>query len=309
VRIDQRKKQLALFALFAVSLAAGLLVIPIPQMERLPCALLDLVHLPSFALLAFFVSQLWVESTSKIWLRRILALILLVSVGYGTEVLQSFVGRTASLQDLLADVSGTAVGICWSWRRGLSSRKGKRILELACLFFLCGGTWFPVSILVDVFNQRREIPILASFESPLEKYRWQFQNSTFERSADFVSHGKWSMKLTMNPARYPSATLYFPFHNWSSYSHLAFDIYNPHETKELILKISDEQHTGDVRDRFHALLTLHHGWSHFKISLSRIAEAPEIRKMDLSRIDKVQFFMRQPTKPAVFYLDHLRLEK
>jgi VanZ family protein len=83
----------------------------------LPGASTDkLVHFTAFALLAFLLATAWHLSVGQLALRHLaLAWIVLVLYGAMDEWTQSFVGRTASIYDLLVDALGALVGLVLFW--------------------------------------------------------------------------------------------------------------------------------------------------------------------------------------------------
>ena len=83
---------------------------------------------------------------------------------------------------------------------------------------------------------------------------------------------------------------------------------NPAEPLELIVKLQDKIHNGEVDDRFHRIVRLTPGRHEVRIPLSEVAGAPRGRRMDLTRMGMLQFFAIQPPQRRTFYLDNVRLE-
>jgi VanZ family protein len=70
------------------------------------------VHVTAFALLAFLLATAWHLTVGQLGLRHMaLAWIVLVLYGAMDEWTQSFVGRTASVYDLLGDALGALIGL------------------------------------------------------------------------------------------------------------------------------------------------------------------------------------------------------
>jgi len=166
----------------------------------------------------------------------------------------------------------------------------------------------PALILVDSVMMRREEPVLASFESPLEMTRWGFGEAHATRSREHATAGAWSMKLDMDRGTYPGALLNWLIPDWSSYHALEWDTYlEPGPPLDLVVKIEDATHNGRYEDRFHGVVRLIPGPNHSRIELADVERGPRGRKLDLRRIRRLHLFTIRPRMPRTIYFDEIRL--
>ena len=70
----------------------------------------------------------------------------------------------------------------------------------------------------------------------------------------------------------------------------------------------DCRHDGEHSDRYERPVEITSGWQEIRIPLSEVAAAPQTRRMDLSRIKKLQFFAVRPPQRRTLHFDDLRLE-
>jgi VanZ family protein len=306
-----------LLTLCALALAALLLLIPVPTLGRATCALLDLVHVPLFALLSAFAYTLFIgHHTRKGWLVAAAIWIVLAAFGVAAEFLQARVGRTASAQDAFADAAGAAVGLLWVIGRHSPHRSRRVGMKIAIVALILSAFTCPLLVLYDVHLARRSFPVLASFEQPLELWRWTPLSAKLQRSTKYATAGSWSLRMDWNIAQYPAASLDLPAKDWLPYDELVFDIMwdasdavAPTDTLPVIVKIQDQQHNQEYEDRFHEQISLRPGQSQeVRIPLMLVASAPRDRLMDMSRIDKLELFTVRPQNRLTLYLDNMRLE-
>jgi hypothetical protein len=283
---------------------------PLPTGPREVDALLDLAHAPCFGLLAWIA---WIGIRHR-WHRwpcgpALLTWTGVILFGAAIEFAQGLTGRTPSWQDLLANGLGSGAALIWVSIPGAGSPRTRlsRLATVAILFTFASVP--PILILTDSVIQRREWPRLASFEQPLELSRWTFQGCRATRSRDHATDGTWCLRLALDQATYPGATLVWPLHDWSNYTALEFDTYlEPGPPLDLVVKIEDQEHDGRYADRFHRSLHLVPGPHHVRIVLSEVERAPLGRKLDLTRVRRLQFFAVDLPAAVSMSMDNVRLE-
>jgi len=292
-------------------IAAGvgvLLLVPLPRMGRAGIAVQDLGHVPigaALALLAYVLLRGRGRRAAPV--AAALALALAVLVLAAVEVVQPLTHRTRSLADLEAGALGAAgaLAIVATWPRAPLVR----VAGLLAGVVLMGlGARPAATTLYDVWRQRRDAPMLASFEDDLELSRWWFGDAVGTRTGAHATAGLYSLRVDLHPARWPGATMGWPLADWRGYRALALDLYvDGTEPLDLVLKVSDAEHDGRYEDRFHETLHLEPGAHRVRVPLERIEAAPAGRRMDLGRIAGVQLFVDGLDRPRTFYLDALRL--
>ena len=296
--------------LLAVLLIASLALMPLPKGTREVGALFDMAHAPAFGLLAL-IAWIGIRPRSSRWPcgTAVLAWVGVILFGGTIEFIQGLTGRSPSWHDFLANGFGSGAALIWISIPESASRRVRlaRLAAVAILFTIPSVP--PILILTDSAIQRRERPILASFEQPLELSRWEFQGCRATRSRDHASDGAWCLRLALDHATYPAATLVWPLHDWSNYTALEFDTYlEPGPPVDLVVKIEDQEHDGRYADRFHRSLHLVPGPHHTRIALSDVERAPQGRKLDLTRVRRLQFFAVRLPATVTMSLDNIRLE-
>ena len=119
------------------------------------------------------------------------------------------------------------------------------------------------------------------------------------------------VQLKFSTDRFSSAMLTQLPHDWSGYDQLSFNLYNPEASAlDVRLRINDHAHeigNQEYEDRFNTGLSVEPGWNRFDIALAEVRSAPAQREMDMQTIRRVGLFTTQLTKPALLYLNDLRL--
>jgi hypothetical protein len=296
-------------ALLAASLIV--LLIPMPQTSRLIRSLTDMGHGPFFAALA---AAAWAWRTQFGPLRHPARFGLalwggLVILGVAIELAQGAVGRQPSRQDALANALGAAAGVLWMAATPHGSSARRRLLLGSAALCLGLSVARPLVVLADIAWQRRQMPILASFECSLEMSRWSAQECAMRRVRSHATDGRWSLRLDLRGGRYPGATMGEPTPNWERYRFLAFDVtLQGADALDFVLKVADTPHNWEREDRFERRLRLARGRQLVRVPLAEIRSAPAWRAMDLRQVTMVQFFAVNPPRPVRVYLDNLRLE-
>ncbi len=263
----------------ALLVAAGLLMIPIPSARhhRFLTAVLNLGHVPLFALLAWIIFGVLGRS----WI-AFGALVMLVVVGEWIQVWAP--GRTPDWSDAEHGV----VGVALAWLAGWS---GKRKL----VPWILGGAMMLVPIvrlgpeLADGVVGWREFPTLASFDWSFQSERWKTHGASIERVvlADGLPAGQ--LRLD-DRVEYPGAELVPVVVDWRGWKTLCleFEIDRP---ATLLVTIRDQRSTNGFAERFNAEKRFEAGRHRWDWSLSEIAKTPGGRDLDLSKIDSINLFV------------------
>ena len=288
---------------------ALVLLVPLPQGSRATSAMLDLLHAPLFAMLAYAGAQHWHSRRGGSTLRVAAAAWLgLAFAGGAIEAAQSLVERSPAWHDAAANVLGAAAGsLAFAARR--CRRPASTVLVSAALLLLGIASWRPTMTLTDHYRQMREPALLGSFEDELELSRWSPHEAATERSRDHVSHGQWSLRVELATGVYPGfGSRHLP-RDWSEYEELVFDVtLDDGPDLMLVTKVYDQAHDLETEDRFNGGTRLSAGRQRVRIPLAEIASAPRGRRMDLTRIANLQFFAVRPAEPRTLWFDHIHLE-
>jgi VanZ family protein len=240
-----------------------------------------------------------------------IVLLLSLSAGIGTliEIMQLFMtGREASLIDIVADLTGALFYL--SFRVVRRTTYFAVILRTSAIILMAVVLFPAATAFLDERTAALQFPVLADFESPLEKSRFKGK-ATIAVSSLYAFSGQYSLRLNTTTEKYSGTSLdYFP-RDWSSFQTLSFACYNPQMFSiNLYTRIHDTLHAqGEMQysDRYNHRFSLQPGWNELQIPLSAVRSAPENRLMDMSRIEAVGFFVKEEPAPLVLYLDTISL--
>jgi hypothetical protein len=288
---------------------ALVLLIPLPQGSRATAAVLDLLHAPLFAVLAYAAARHWhlrrggsiARIAAGIWLGLSIA-------GGAIEGAQLLVERSPGWQDAAANTLGAAAGSLTFV--ALRTRRRTAVVLVAVAVPLLGiASSRPVVTLVDHYRQMRDPALLGSFEDDLELSRWSPHEAAIERSREHVAHGRWSLRVGLTTATYTGVGSRHLPRDWSRYDELVFDVtLDDGPDLMLITKVYDEPHNLETEDRFNRGLRLSAGRQRLRVPLAEIAAAPRGRRMDLTRVASLQFFTVRPPEARTLWFDSIRLE-
>ena len=296
---------------FAGLLATGL-VAPVPFLGRPVGVVFDMMHGPAFALFAAMLVFLLPKPTMRHKLWFVAGVwIFLVAGGVLAEIVQHFVGRSASWHDITANTFGVTAGVLWASPRGVESRRLRGWAVAGAILLLAAGAIRAPFVMADCVIQRLDEPVLASFEGPLEMLRWKPVDCRIKRTRDHATHGLASLRMELDKADYPGIASRGLLHDWSKskYKTLAFDVtVDEGPPVELYVRVQDAGHTCDPADRFERTFRLGPGDHKIAIPLADVAAAPAGRTMDLSRVTDVHIIALDLDRPRVLYVDNIRLE-
>ncbi len=245
-------------------------------------------------------------------LRLLLVIVAALVLGAVIEVLQTFVGREFSLQDLALDLIGSLLALCGlvaGGRLNIHHRSRRFLYSLTALLSTYAISPLAISA-VDEINMYRHFPLLSSFDSALEAGRWRGRVKIVKL---LTTRGESkALEISLDTRRYSGVSLaYFPG-DWRAWQYLRFELFNPAQSPLLLtMRIHDDKHynlgKGDYYDRFNRRLTLAPGWNSVSVKLADVADAPRNRTLDLANIQALGLFSVELPKPRVMYLDQIRL--
>ena len=212
------------------------------------------------------------------------------------------------IYDLMRDITGALVGLAFFVpSRRLLPKMRLRVLQIIVLIVISLSVIPLGEALVDEAIARQQFPKLSDLETAFETKRWE-GNSKFEIDHKIVRQGKSSLKVLLNTSQYSSVGLKYFVNDWRNYKYLQFSIFNPSSDPIRInCRVHDIQYNKHYYDRFNTSYLIPQGWSDIKISIKDIVNAPWKRKMDLSRIQNFHIFVKCLPRPAIVYIDDVRL--
>lgn len=317
-------RRLLILVIGVLGLLTGL-VFPFPMTGRYWNTVFDLAHAPAFFLIFLLVAgfldpaSIGFSGTSRALLhltpwRLLLISGLLFFGGVTCEIAQKFVDRHPSIDDIIANSFGLMAGTLYC----LSLRARHRWYHLAGIPLATLILIYPsithVQGLVECVRQRQEFPLLASFERSLELSAWTPHGATVTRDMAWASMGSQSMRIESFGDGQPGAVMVWPVPDWSDYSTLKFDLFNPEASAVTVgVTISDEhhvQHLWEPSDRFNwSVKLMPKEVRRIAIELQDVASSPATRSMDLTRVSNLNIFMQNSPQGSKLYVDGILLLK
>ncbi|MEP3482037.1 MAG: hypothetical protein ABJZ55_22530 [Fuerstiella sp.] len=314
-----------------IAIAGGLLacvgiglVFPFPLEGRLWGELFDLAHAPVFCATLLLIVGLCDPPAIGLSNRHQVLLPMttpriagvavgLIAAGAGAEVLQTLVGRNASLADIAANGVGVIAGISWVLGCRSQSPASKRTYAFATVTLLLTISISPLLDAWDCLLQIRSFPMLASFERPREFHNWNCHSAKLSQSDEWATDGHHCAKLNLSAGNYPGMLMSWFERDWSKHSYLHLDLNNPSSIDlQIVLKLHDHQHVYNgfpSDDRFHEVILVPAGQViTMQIPLSNVRNSPANRQMDLGQMWTIDLFAIHLQEPAVLLVDGLRLQ-
>lgn len=242
------------------------------------------------------------------WLVVTLAVALL---GVGVEWVQSKVGRVFDWQDVMLNLTGAWLAlVLWldaRWRP--VTLWSVAVLVVAVL---AGREAVQLSRLaLDEWRLQTQQPVIFDQSQP-ENLRYWEGNIGWTDELD----GLYAQPLRLDLShRYHYSGVFINRlpRDWRGFGYLQFRLYNPHpEIWHMTLRINDRAHDlGDqaFTDRYNVRLPMAPGWNDYRLDLAEVAQAPENRMMDMSRIQRLGFFATGLESPRYVLLDNLSLAR
>lgn len=266
----------------------------------------------------FLIASVYLFSYSKLnrmdTIRRALVVFgILLLAAFLTEALQLLVGRHFTGKDVLNDMLGACAGLLLPRLRFKPhpARSVVFVLVIALLVFISQRHLF--AAVVQEVRLRQAFPVLSDFATARQLDWWEGNSARLSLSDSNVRNGKFSMRVDLNPGKYPGITLNHLFRDWQDYAFIRCSIFlEAAHPLDCVLMIYDRQHPGrghHYRDRFNGEKSLHPGWNDFLVPLHLIENAPAGRTMDLTTIVVFSLFTVDLDQPVTFYLDSLALVK
>lgn len=283
----------------------------------------NLGHIPLFgliALLALEVSRGLSASPATGQVTHYLAAFVMVAlISLVSEILQLGVeGREAEVQDAVHNLIGAICFLAirsgfdtrlWSERNG--PQRGFLMGAASLALFVASWPLFALGwhygmraaafpVVVD-FDSRWQQPFIISPRASLG--RIEAPEAWRHRTGDMVS----AIRFLHTP--WPGVTIREPYPDWSGMSLLRLQVFSQRpEPVRLTLRIDDETHNQEHRDRYNRTFNIEPGLNELTVSLEDVRKAPADREMDLSRVVQLIIFTNRPREPFELLISDLWLE-
>jgi len=151
---------------------------------------------------------------------------------------------------------------------------------------------------------------LFDFESEeeLKQLNWEC-HKWFELSEENATSGKYALRVTLPPGQYPGIDFEKIKSDWSGFSFLRMDVFNPDNEKvDFHIRIDDDKSSVEYCTRFDIDFNLKPGMNHLSISTDSIRTNIHHRPLNLNRIERMMVFISNNRKQRELYIDNIRLE-
>lgn len=244
----------------------------------------------------------------------VVAFVLTVTCGAGTEVAQAFVARDPSILDVLRDALGASTALAGfaTLVPGVDARgRGWRVMGA---IFTCVGIAImltPISICLAAYAHRDlGFPTLLEACSPLDRYFLSGGNAKAVPSiGPTTSPCGRALRVELGTVPYAGITLDEPYPDWRTAHTLVLDLRNPGELDlSLVVRVHDRAHNYRFQDRFNREFILRaHEQLEIAIPITEIEHAPASRLMDLSQIAGIIVFRDRGTTAGNFEVERILL--
>lgn len=292
----------------------GLLFVPFPTKSLWWREVFNSGHAALFASLSFVIYRHIATITRCSNALVIYFLVLLVGMLFGAliELLQSFVQRDASLNDLYNNFFGLLAGLCLIAAYNLKDIKCKRLIVVFFMAASGGFMLLAMSPLIQLswhYVQRHNaFPVIVDFDANWSSSFVRFKNvDRLKRISS--AQDKSLSSVRFNRGKYPGISVIEVEPDWSNYHLLRMNIFSEYERNIVLsLRVHDDKHNQDFSDRFNVSLTIHPGLNEIGVPLDQIARGPANRELDLTNIAGIVLFVGRLDAPmrlevGSFYLE------
>lgn len=280
----------------------GIIVLLLIPVKKIPdegwlASAWNLQHLPGFFILTRCIHAVlrgFGESPRHGFLAALLAL----AAAVGSELLQAFVGRSASIEDVTLDAFGIALAAIWPWRpaRFTAARLA------AWLAVLLGGILFAfapaIRLEIAARDASRMLPALGDFKNQSATRVWRAQGATTREIRDGA------LRVHIRPGTFGGVHFVPGTQDWSPYAALILAFTNPGPPLRLGIRIDD---AGSARDRvWHSdEILVAPGDSEVRVPLPRgpvRQSGREARPLDYTRVRRLLLFVDKTGNAVHFSL-------
>ena len=254
----------------------GMLFAPVSTESLWSSELLNSGHTILFVFVVFVIHPLVKMKVRKPNVLSVYFYVLALGflLGVFIEILQTMVGREASLNDLYRNFFGLMAGIFLHAAFSIFDIYRKRLV--AVFLVLCGVLFIYLGM------------------AQLIRLSWHYieRADAFPVIADIDS--RWiSSFIRYNEGSYPGVALIEPEPDWSAYSYFRFKVHSANGyVTNLVLRVHDKMHNQEYSDRYNIKLEIKPGFNEFEVPLKSIRYGPVDRELELDNIAGVILYSR-----------------
>jgi len=260
----------------------------------------------SFALYFRLSATFHFSSSTIIYLVVLLTCLLL---GIAIEVLQGLLQREASVDDLYRNFFGiiSGLGLVSLTRQKLF--RHKILMGIFCLGFLLPGSYPLFQISWHTIQRANAFPVILDFNAGWSASFVRFNRTEVALSSVKTGDKDQLFRIRFEAGSFPGVSVIETVPDWSSYRRLRFKVASAYsENMDLFVRIHDNKHDQNYRDRFNQQLNIHPGLNEIVIPLAQIEKGPRKRDLDLTNITGLIIFMSKVEKPQLLEISNIYLD-
>ena len=264
---------------------------------------MDALHFPAGFVL-FIITYL------KLPTRKHTAHILLIIASLmfaAVELLQPYVGRTASWGDL--GVSLLGVLMAWLWAIG-KQKSIKFTSFIVISIAVSGSLWLlkpGATATWRAYQIHQLFPVIANFETSAHRliiplWRSNVNQATYNKNRPEDGH---YLSYNKRGSRWSGVSLKIINQNWSNQTELCFDAKGPLPSTQLYIRFDDQMssnsHTSSTQK-----VAINTSWANYCINIQQLT-TNEKRTIDISNMKKLIFFIDGKLPSKHFSIDNVRV--
>lgn len=294
-RLSHNRSLLLSVALIIILTAGHLL--PSTPSDPLISAVRNALHFAFFGLATLTLLAIWrPRPCLRLYIVVIVGCLVIGSAGEASQLLS---GKAFDLSDLVRDMGGAAVALTTYvlvFRLFSAPRRTTRSTQISaaviCLVAL--------TILTAPFlKQARALQIANANPHLILQPTWwseglvQAQESEIRRVNDAAlgSYGFLDFwQIGLHSTGFSGIQIALRNGNWSEFDYLVLRLRSNANELDLVIRIDDAAHTGNYADRYNARLNVTGDQTEYRIPLTQVRAAPELRQMDLHAMQRLLIF-------------------
>ncbi|MEM7393067.1 MAG: hypothetical protein AAF492_12050 [Verrucomicrobiota bacterium] len=277
------------------------------QLSFLEHYLFSMIRLPVF----YWMTQkgLSVEiprlKPSRTWIVSLVIMLILVAV---VEFLQTWVGRSYSLLAPVMSICGVLLAGLWAVGTIPTPEKLTRIRRetgLLLLVFLVA----PIFIhLLEGWKANRRFPLVASFESSAELWRWKTRHCDIKRTRKHAAEGRYALRITTSASSlYQEVVLEELPKTWNLAGPLYIDFFNPQsDDLRVIFRMDAPRSPESAATRFQREYALPPGATRVQLTKADLSLSPGGFFFDVDDVIRLAFQLTSTPPGTQLYIDQIR---
>ncbi len=242
--------------------------------------------------------------------RTVLAAVIALALAAVVEPLQSYVGRSESLDDFIHGACGIAAFVGWTLAGKLSTPWRRGAARVACVAV---GAALPLAdawpTLADGFASWREFPVLADFSSPWEDRRWSVQDCRLSCEPGPRAEGDGVLRCDPSGPSQPSIILFPIRRDWSPFSSLQVEFTVQGGPLPVTLSVRDGRHVTPPKRRFDQREVYQDGRHRVGVNLHEVARGSgEVAPIDVGAVQSFHLIIEADGVGRVVRLHRIWLE-